>query len=145
MDSLIELMYKKRFGLSSISNLNKNNCCENTSFYHIACCFSGGRIISFGQNHFPPSTDHYKTPMSSIHAERDAVNKLPKIRKKKKVSMLVLRFTKTGNLTMSQPCNKCINNMCTLFPKKGYYVQDIYYSNYDGTIKHTNLSKLTKY
>lgn len=142
MEPLVDIMYKKRFNLQS-SDIQP--CCiyENTTFFHMACCFEGGKVLSFGQNHFPLYSEYYKTPTCSIHAERDAINKLPKIRKKKKINMLVLRFTKSKQLTMSLPCKKCIDNMRTLFPKKGYIVQNIYYSNYDGSIQKTNLSKIS--
>ena len=144
METLIDLMYKKRFSLQS-SDIKCCGCNEKTTFYHIACCFEreGGKVLSFGQNYFPLYSEYYKIPTCSVHAERDAINKLPKIRKKKKVNMLVLRFTRSKQLTMSMPCTKCINNMNTLFPKKGYIIQNIYYSDYDGRIKKTNLSKIS--
>lgn len=148
MEGLIDIMYKKRFNLMSSEQKCKNYCCiDNTSFYHIACCFTGTkniRTLSFGQNYFPIQSENYKIPTCSIHAERDAINKLPKLRKKIKVDMLVLRFTRTKKLTISMPCHKCINNMQNLFPKKGYIVKNIYYSDYDGTIRKTNVNKLSK-
>ena len=145
MDTLVDIMYKKRFGLQT-TTVSKCVCHENTTFYHIACCFEkeGGKILSFGQNYFPLYSEYYKIPTSSIHPERDAINKLPKIGRKKKINMLVLRFTKSKQLTMSMPCSKCINNMKTLFPKKGYIVQNIYYSSHDGSIQKSNLSKISQ-
>ncbi len=143
MDNLIDIMYKKRFNLQT-TDVSKCMCHENTTFYHMACCFEkeGGKILSFGQNYFPLYSENYKSPTCSVHAERDAINKLPKIRRKKKINMLVLRFTKSKQLTMSMPCKKCVDNMHRLFPKKGYIVQNIYYSNHDGSIQKTNLSKI---
>ncbi len=40
MDSIIEYMYRKRFGISKeddIENCKLNCCCHGTQFYHIAC------------------------------------------------------------------------------------------------------------
>jgi len=76
--------------------------------------------------------------MPSIHAEHDAINKLPYSRKKRSINMLVVRFANNG-LTISKPCGKCINMMYNMFPKKGYCVKKIYYSSIDGTIHKTSL------
>ena len=98
-----------------------------------------GNILSFGQNHYPCNG---KT--DTIHAEHDAINKLPFKRnnEKIKINMLVLRFTKNFKLCMSKPCNQCINNMIHLFPKKGYIIKNIYYSNTNGDIEKTTLEKI---
>jgi cytidine deaminase len=98
-------------------------------------------ILSFGQNHYPCNG---KT--DTIHAEHDAINKLPFKRNndKTKINMLVLRFTKNFKMCMSKPCDQCINNMVHLFPKKGYIIKDIYYSNTEGNIEKTTLDKIVK-
>jgi cytidine deaminase len=94
-------------------------------------------VLSFGQNHYVCNS---KTV--TIHAEHDAINKLPYKRKKENINMLVLRFTKNYKLCMSKPCDQCINNMVNLFPKKGYIIKDIYYSNTEGNIEKTTLKKI---
>lgn len=139
MDNLIDNMYRKRFNLSSVSK-NNDNCIECGNYHHIACCFEGNfNVLGFGQNHYLTTTRAY-----TIHAERDAIDKLPFRRKKHGVNMLVLRFTKNYKLCMSKPCDKCVNNMLYLFPKKGYVIKHIYYSNFDGDIERTTLKKLSK-
>lgn len=71
--------------------------------------------------------------------------RLPRLERKKKlckINMLVLRFLKTGDLASSKPCANCIKNMSTEPLRKGYKIEDIYYSDYDGSIVKTSLGKL---
>ena len=47
MDSIIENMYRKRFGISKEDDIKstKPNCCYcGTQFYHMACCIKIGNI-----------------------------------------------------------------------------------------------------
>jgi hypothetical protein len=72
--------------------------------------------------------------------------RLPFIGRKKnlcKINMLVLRFLKTGDLASSKPCVNCIKNMMNEPVRKGYKIEDIYYSDYDGSIVKTSLKKLS--
>jgi cytidine deaminase len=93
-------------------------------------------IISYGNNHYVPSrTD-------SIHAEHCCINKLPYSRKPIKINILVVRFTKNGQLSNSKPCSKCVKMMLDYFPKKGYIVKKIWYSNEYGKISKSSLNKL---
>jgi cytidine deaminase len=77
-----------------------------------------------------------------IHAEHDAIIKLPYTKKQISINLLVVRFTKNGKLCMSRPCNQCIQNMYKLAPKKGYIIKNIYYSTEDEKIQKTTLNKL---
>jgi len=98
-------------------------------------------ILSYGQNHYTTNEKSNYT----IHAEIDALNKLPTLKnkeKKEKINMLVCRFSKGFKLGNSKPCFSCVKKMCIDFPKKGYILQKIYYSNDDGTIEKTTLTKL---
>lgn len=96
-------------------------------------------VLSYGQNHYLCDTNK-----ASIHAEHDAINKLPFCRKKIDINMLIIKFTndKQMKLTMSKPCNKCRNMMTSLFPKKGYNIKNIYYSDQNGEIVKSTLNKL---
>ena len=82
----------------------------------------------------------------TIHAEFDAINKLPNRKNKsiKKINLLVIRTTKTGKLSSSKPCYSCIMDMLTLPPKKGYKIEWIYHSNEDETISKVKLATLYK-
>jgi cytidine deaminase len=80
-----------------------------------------------------------------IHAEHNALSKLKPIKIKKNletINLLVVRFSKTNKLQSSKPCSNCIKIMNTIPEKKGYKIQNIYYSNSDGNIVKTNLTNL---
>jgi cytidine deaminase len=80
-----------------------------------------------------------------VHAEHNALLKLKSSQNKKRldpVNLLVVRFSKTNKLQSSKPCNNCIKIMESIPEKKGYKIQNIYYSNSDGNIVKTNLVNL---
>ena len=81
-----------------------------------------------------------------IHAEEDAINKLKPIplnrKRYKKVSIVVVRFSKSGILCSSAPCVKCMNAMAFQLPKKGYKLEYIYYSDSDRKIHKTTLKEM---
>ncbi len=137
----LDLMYRKRFIVNSEET--SSQCLNNSHYHHIACCIKNGGILSFGQNHYPVNTNHFKSHRaSSIHAEHDAIRKLPFSRKPVKIDLMVLRFTKNKKLCMSKPCDKCVRYMMSDSLKHGYIVKDIWYSTDTGDIIKTNLSKL---
>lgn len=83
----------------------------------------------------------------SIHAEMDAVKKLPyraKNKKTKKVDLLVVKSSKTHCLSMSRPCIKCIYDLIIEPVRLGYKINRIYFSNKDGEIECRTLSSLAK-
>lgn len=97
-------------------------------------------ILAYGYNHYLPVNSVH----NSIHAEHDAINKLP-IRKNKKiekVNLMVIRSSKTGVLGMSKPCEHCINTMRIKALDKGYYISKIYYSDIKGNIIKTSIWNL---
>ena len=78
----------------------------------------------------------------STHAEVDAINKLVPLRNNSKlckVSLMVIRVNRSGNLSNSMPCTNCSNYMKTVAVKKGYKIKNIYYSTVDGKIDHAIL------
>ncbi len=138
----LDIMFRKRF----VMNDNIPQCLDNSHFHHIACCVKNENILSFGQNHYPVHTNHFKSyRSSSIHAEHDAIRKLPFSRKPVKIDLIVLRFTITKKLCMSKPCNKCIRYMMSDSLKHGYIIKNIWYSTDTEEIIKTNLSKLHNY
>lgn len=73
----------------------------------------------------------------------DLINKLKtKTGKPKKINILVVRVSSSGELRDSKPCAKCINYMLVMARKKGYIVNRINYSTNEGTIISTKLSYL---
>ena len=80
-----------------------------------------------------------------IHAEHNALLKLQQSKNTKRlepINLLVVRFSKTTKLQSSKPCSNCIKIMNNIPEKKGYKIQNIYYSNSDGIIVKTNLTNL---
>lgn len=84
--------------------------------------------------------------VGTTHAEANAINNLPsrpKNRKHlKKINILVIRTSLTGKIGMSKPCIKCIIDMMTLPPKRGYIIKNISYSDTSGNIISTSLKNL---
>ena len=71
----------------------------------------------------------------TIHAEVDAINNLKYTKKRTKVNLFVFRSNKQGNtLTMSKPCDNCIKYIYKNINSKGYRLNKIYYTDFDGNI-----------
>lgn len=80
-----------------------------------------------------------------IHAEHDALRKLPPLKRKKRlenINILVIRLSTKNKLQSSKPCASCINVMKTLPYKLGYKIQNVYYSDNTGNIIKTSLYNL---
>jgi hypothetical protein len=96
-------------------------------------------VVSTGQN-------KYNTNGTSIHAEADAINRLPPKSKRSKnletVSLLVLKVNKTGTIGNSSPCVHCLKTIATKPLEKGYRIDKIYYSTESGTIECKKLTEL---
>jgi cytidine deaminase len=99
------------------------------------------RVLSFGMNQMG---DSYGIK-PGIHAEQDAINKLQSLNNKKKlepINLLVIRLSTKNSLQSSKPCANCIENMKILPVKKGYKIQNVYYSDNTGNIVKTTLTTL---
>jgi hypothetical protein len=99
------------------------------------------RILSYGANKMGDS----EGVIPGIHAEYDAIKKLIPLRRTKKlesVNLLVIRLSGKNKLQSSKPCSNCIDIMKSLPEKKGYKIQNIYYSDCDGNIVKTTLKNL---
>ena len=87
-------------------------------------------VISVGYN-------CYRGKLSSqngatIHAEHFAISKLrsrDKNKKLYKISLLVIKISNTGLISMSKPCKHCVENMQVLANRKGYHIENVYFSN----------------
>lgn len=58
--------------------------------------------------------------------------------------MIVIRITKTNVLQTSKPCAQCVRKMRIIPEKKGYKIENIYYSNGAETLVKTRLSNLER-
>ena len=75
----------------------------------------------------------------SLHAEVNSVNNLVFTNKRKKINIFVFRTNKQGNvLTMSKPCNQCIEYIYNNIYNKGYRLNKIYYTDFNGKINILN-------
>lgn len=173
MNVLLEKMFIKRFCLpgnidldkytnekenshllSHMSKKNKNtntvNCtCGN--YHHVACTFykvgsdfKKVSVLSYGMNKYVDT----EGLSPSIHAEYDALIKLPHLDNKNKkklcvVHLIVVRMSKTKKIQTSKPCANCIRHMREISTRRGYKIKHVYYSENDGIIK-TNLANLEK-
>lgn len=108
-------------------------------FSHIGAPFA---VLAYGENHYNSLTEMNR--MSSVHAEDNVIRNLPVNTQKraKKIDMLVIRVTLSGDLANSKPCIHCILLMCTRLPLKGYTLRDIYYSTSNGTLEMCKFSAL---
>jgi cytidine deaminase len=111
------------------------------AFYKGNGIFKKDRILSYGVNQI----GNTKGQNPGIHAECDAILKLRPLKNKKKlqsINLLVIRLSSKNKIQSSKPCNNCIETMKILPQKKGYKIENIYYSNEEGNIIKTNLKKL---
>jgi len=146
----IDKMFIKRFYLPFNTNISKYetgedriNSCICGHYNHVSCVFPTGsfsNILAYGTNVYADLDG--KNP--GIHAEYDVLSKLPRIRKKRyeKIDICVIRLSKTKRVQCSKPCNNCIKMMCGYPQSKGYQICNVYYSNADGEISRTTLSRL---
>lgn len=94
-------------------------------------------MVSTGQN-------KYRVNGLSIHAETDAINRLP-VKKTKileKVSLLVIKTNRNCELSNSAPCVHCLKSMSEKPSQKGYRIDKVYYSNGNGEIECKKLTDL---
>jgi hypothetical protein len=110
-------------------------------FYKVKGSMKKVNILSYGVNIY--SDIQGKNP--GIHAEQDAMMKLPSLSNKKRpeiVDLLVVRLSKTNRIQNSKPCNNCIKLMNIIPEQKGYKIRYIYYSNQEGGLTRTSLNNL---
>lgn len=99
------------------------------------------KIIAYGANYIGDE----KGNDPGLHAEQDVLEKLAPLKYKKKlenIHLLVVRLSKTNKIQSSKPCNNCIRWMKIIPEKKGYKLQNIYYSDGDGNLVRTTLDIL---
>lgn len=99
-------------------------------------------LQSYGENHY---NDPNNPACSSVHAETNALKKLmplPRQKKLKKLDLLVIRVSKTGQLGNSKPCIHCILTLAKNLPEKGYSLRKVYYTNEYGNIVSSQFNDL---
>ena len=99
------------------------------------------KILAYGTNY----VGNEKEDDPGLHAERDVLGKLVPLKYKKRlesINLLVVRLSKKNKVQSSKPCNNCIYWMRQIPEKKGYKIQNIYYSDGEGNIVRTTLNVL---
>ena len=162
MSSFLDLLYIKRFCLPcntdldtlfTIKKIKKNELCSLNNYNHIACVLSDdGKILSnntiilkktnvmsYGVNYYGDLDGN----IPGIHAEINAINKLPKCNKKNTyINLIVLRLSKNNKIQNSKPCQNCIQKLSYLPNLKGYKIKHIYYSDNEENIVKCKLNDL---
>ena len=84
----------------------------------------------FGYNQYEMSLMHH-----TLHAEVDAMLKLPIQKTKKKINLAVFTTNKQGTiLRMSKCCDNCLKSIDLISKKKNYIVKKIYYIDETGSL-----------
>ena len=146
MNNLLDTMFIKRFCLPLNASMSDEhptiNTCLCGPFNHVACvlqnkhCLNNADVLSYGVN-----------ITTGIHAEHDAIRKLMPLKRNKKlvpIHLLVIRISGKNKLQSSKPCVSCIKVIHNLPKQLGYSIKHIYYSDNNGEIIKSNLSKLGK-
>ena len=71
---------------------------------------------------------------TSIHAEIDAMKKLPYKKIRNKMDLIVIKLTKSGKFGDSRPCLTCLKSMRSL------RIKHVYYSTCSGNIMRENFN-----
>lgn len=140
-DDIIDHLIDIRLGENPHTMNYERNC-----YNHIAAVITISKktqlnILSVGINHY----NNYHKKIPSIHAEASALKKLPVNMNKhyKLADVFVIRTSLNRKLGNSKPCIKCLDNMYNFaLKKKGYKINNVYYSTTDGTIEKKKLTTL---
>ena len=116
------------YGISMLKYMGHNFC-------HFAMiytnCGKTVKVYSYGYNHIRSKR--------SIHAEVDAINNLPPVRRKKKlvkVKLLVIRISR-GKLKLAESrcCVRCCESIYRVPPLRGYTIENVAFSNDCGCVE----------
>ena len=65
-----------------------------------------------------------------------------RIKRKRNITLIVIRIDNNGNLKNSKPCRKCLEYMSSTNKQRIHKIVNLYYSNENGNIEVTKLTKL---
>jgi hypothetical protein len=98
-------------------------------------------VISYGENRY-----NNGGIFPTVHAEDDAINKLPVLRRNrrrlKKIDLLVIRANQGGTVGNSKPCEKCLGDLYRKLPKKGYVLDTVHYTDKGEILVSKKFTKL---
>lgn len=92
--------------------------------------FHKKQLISIGTNSFKthPEAKKIGYRYEEMHSELDAYTKVSSLLKKKKLTLVNVRFNKHRELRMSKPCDLCTSWCCEIF-------HNIYYTTDRGLVE----------
>jgi cytidine deaminase len=127
----MDLNIKTETNIKSILNnfiLKRSFKNDHNGHKYIGCViFNKKNIYSYGYNIY--NTDSRKR---SIHAEHNAINKLKKTDKRKKINVLIFRIDRSYKKVMTcVPCERCKKRLKEDIKKKGYLLNNIYCTSND--------------
>jgi len=112
----------------AIKEANKSNM---PVFRIGAVVFKGNRILSSGHNSkgfCGKIHPKYRNIRDSVHAEQSAILGVKDWSKLKGTSIITIRITRTGIISMAKPCEMCMSMI------RYTGIKEIYYSNHNGEI-----------
>ncbi len=128
---------------SLVSSLNsRRRCCMNPGSNHAAVFFTKfSSVHSYGEN-----KPKVSATAGTIHAEDDAIEKLPSLRRMRRlrrIDLLVIRANAGGTVGNSKPCITCIRALALKLPKKGYILDTVHYTDRGGSVISKKFSRLS--
>lgn len=103
----------------------------------VVLCIIGIVFYAFGMNRY-----NIDLKFKTIHAEMEAMNKLKKSEKTKKVNIVVFRINNAGTkLCMAKPCKNCVCGIKRTLEEKNYKLRGnkCWFTNEDGEFESMKL------
>tara|TARA_Y100000780_G_scaffold232524_1_gene265156 strand:+ start:17731 stop:18330 length:600 start_codon:yes stop_codon:yes gene_type:complete len=119
---------------NKITGLKNNGKSSHCAFITSKDCKT---ILSRGSNH--DKSNNIGTEHAEVNALRNFSSNV------RKVSVTVLKYTKTGKLGNSMPCIRCQHTLLSTFKDQGVNLVDFWYSTSDGTIAQAKPNTLDAY
>lgn len=98
-----------------------------------AVLLKGNKIISTGRNYFYKTHPKATNALRTIHAEVDCVRRIGRFEDPVNSTLVIVRETNSGLLSMAKPCPHCMDLLYQIG------VKDIWYTNYNGNLEHMYL------
>ena len=103
----------------------------------VVLCIISIVFYAFGMNRY-----NIDLKFKSIHAEIEAMNKLKKCEKTKKVNLVVFRVNNSGSkLCMAKPCPNCVCGIKKTLKEKNYKLRGnkCWYTNEEGKFEYIKI------
>lgn len=95
-------------------------CTASGAFRHGAAVVCRNEVVAVGRNHYLDCHPR----LHSVHAEMDALMKVPRRLRRKPMSIVVVRVAGDGHLRLSRPCPICQKLLEKFRITKVYYSEN---------------------